>query len=210
MNQAMLSKFFFKHFAWGISILLHPLLMPFLGVYIILNSGDLYLLSAEGKSIILTITVLCTLVIPIAFIPFFYFQKLTTSFIFSDKQERLLPLIVTAALYYLSFYLFRRIGVPLFIQAFQLASTLAVIATLLITLKWKVSAHLVGIGGIIGLILILSFCHHFNLFLYLVAASFLAGCIGFARLSLNEHTPGQVYAGLAVGLLIMTGTLLLF
>jgi membrane-associated phospholipid phosphatase len=101
-------------------------------------------------------------------------------------------------------------GVPLFIQAFQLASTFAVIVTLLITLKWKVSAHLVGIGGIIGLIIILLAFYHFNLFIILVISIMLAGCIAFARLSLNEHTPGQVYVGLVIGVLIMMGTLLLF
>jgi hypothetical protein len=210
MNQSFLSRLFFKHFAWFISIFFHPLLMPFLGIYIILNCGNLYLITVEGKSLILTITILCTFVIPIAFLPLLYFQKLVSSFTLNDKQERVLPLIITFILYYFSFYIFRRLGVPLFIQAFQLASTLSVLVTLLITLKWKVSSHLVGIGGIIGLIFILLFYYHSSLFLYLIAALFLAGCIGFARLSLNEHTPSQVYVGLAVGLLVMVGTLILY
>jgi hypothetical protein len=101
-------------------------------------------------------------------------------------------------------------GVPIFIQAFQLASALAVIVTLLITIKWKVSAHLVGIGGIIGLILVLTVFYHINLFFYLVISLILAGWVAFARLSLDAHTPGQVYIGLAVGFLVMVGTLVLF
>ena len=210
MDKAILSKFFFKYFAWFITIILHPLLMPALGVYIILGSGHFSLISPEGKSLILMITIICTFALPVAFLPFFYYQKISTSFAINEKQERILPLIVTAALYYLSFYLFRRMGVPIFIQAFQLASALAVIVTLLITIKWKVSAHLVGIGGIIGLILVLTVFYHINLFFYLVISLILAGWVAFARLSLDAHTPGQVYIGLAVGFLVMVGTLVLF
>jgi len=206
-----MSHFFLKRIPQFLSIIFHPLLMPTIGIYIVLNSGtNMSLLTDEAKYMLLTVTALFTFGLPLAFIPILFYHKLTSSIEMGEKRERTAPLLITSVLYYLLFYLLRQMGVPGFIQAFQLASTIAVFVTLIITLKWKISAHLVGIGGIIGLIIILSVFYHVNLLFFLMVAMFLAGCLAFARLSLNAHTPGQVYAGLATGLLIMVATLILF
>jgi hypothetical protein len=206
MNQV-----FFKRIPQLLSIVCHPLLMPTIGIYIVLNSGTQFsLLTDDAKHYLLLVTALFTFGIPMAFLPIFYYQKLTSSIEMSEKRERIAPLLTTSILYYLLFYLMHHMGVPVFIQAFQLASAIAVFVTLLITYKWKISAHLVGIGGIIGLIMVLSIFYHVNMLFFLIIALLFAGFVAFARLSLNAHTPGQVYLGLAIGLLIMIGTLLIF
>jgi hypothetical protein len=206
MNQV-----FFKRIPQLFSIVCHPLLMPTIGIYILLNSGThISLLTDDAKHYLLILTALFTFGLPMVFLPVFYYQKLTSSIVMSEKHERIAPLLTTSIVYYLLFYLMRQMGVPVFIQAFQLACTIAVFVTLLITLKWKISAHLVGIGGIIGLIMVLSIFYHVNMLFFLIVALLFAGFVSFARLSLNAHTPGQVYIGLAIGLVIMVGTLMIF
>jgi hypothetical protein len=207
----MTSTFFFKKIPQMLSVLLHPLLMPTLGIYIILNSGTyLSLLPAEGKNLILLVVASLTLAIPAAFMPFYYYRKITKSFQMIGNQERAVPLLITALLYYLSFYLLHRWGIPYLVQSFILASACAVFVTMLITTRWKISAHSVGIGGIIGLIISISILYQIDLMFYLMVTVLLAGSIGFARLSLNAHTPAQVYAGLAMGFGVTTITMMLF
>lgn len=124
-----------------------------------------------------------------------------------DRRERFMPLLVTSSLYYLTYLLLRRWGVPYLIQSFVLASSLAVFATMLVTARWKISAHMIGIGGIIGLILLMAVFYHADLMFYLMLSVLLAGTIGFSRLSLNAHTPAQVYVGLLVGVIVMVATI---
>jgi membrane-associated phospholipid phosphatase len=78
-----------------------------------------------------------------------------------------------------------------------------------VSLRWRISSHMLGIGGIIGLIMATSIIYGADIILYLVISMLLAGFIGFSRLSLNAHTPAQVYTGLAVGILVVMLTLLL-
>ena len=80
----------------------------------------------------------------------------------------------------------------------------------IMTTKWKVSAHMIGIGGLIGLIISLSVLYSVSMMLYLILATMLSGLIGFARLSLNAHSPAQVYAGLGTGFMVMLLTMCLF
>lgn len=211
MSKAFLSRFIYKRFPQFISFIFHPLLMPALGVYIILNSGTYAAFMPPGyKNIIMIVVLTCTFGLPLAFVPLIYYRKLTTSLELKQNQERTIPLIVTTSFFYLSFYLLRRMGVPVLIQSFLLACTFAVSLSIFITMKWKISAHMIGIGGIVGLIISLSVLYSANMMLYLLLAVLMSGFIGFARLSLNAHTPAQVYVGLGTGFLSMLMIMCLF
>jgi len=204
MSKAFISRFLYKRFPQLISYVFHPLLMPTLGVYIILNSGTYAaFMPPEAKNIILIVVLTCTFGLPLAFVPLFYYRKITKTIEMSQNQERTIPLLVTALFFYLSFYLLRKMGVPGLIQSFLLACAIAVCLNLFITSKWKISAHMIGIGGLMGLIISLSVLYSANMMLYLLIAVMISGFIGFARLSLNAHTPTQVYVGLGTGFLSM-------
>lgn len=88
------------------------------------------------------------------------------------------------------------------------AMALAVLLTFLITLRWKISAHGVGMGGAAGLLLALCLQGRAELW-WALAALGLAGAVGWARLKLRAHTPAQVWAGLALGLGVALGSSLL-
>jgi hypothetical protein len=83
-------------------------------------------------------------------------------------------------------------------------------ATLLITLKWKISAHMVGLGGIVGLIVSIDIFLHSNVLLYLILFLFLSGIAGTSRLLLNCHSPAQIYSGFWLGFMIMIATIIIF
>ena len=201
MSNNLVFSIIFKQIPKLLSVILHPLIMPTLGIYILLSSAgtNAYMLDLQDKNFIITLVAAFTFVIPLAFVPFYYYFKISSTFTMNQRQDRIIPLIVTSIVFYICFMLFRVKGAPHLIQAFLFATTLSVFFNLLITIRWQISAHMIGIGGIIGLVFTLAFLYHIDTMGYLMLAILLAGLAGFARLSLNVHTPKQVYLGFLLG-----------
>ena len=77
---------------------------------------------------------------------------------------------------------------------------LASILAFVINLKWKISAHMIGMGGLIGVIIGVSERLTLDLNATLIVLFVMAGFVGFSRLRLNAHNPFQVYLGFLVGM----------
>jgi len=72
---------------------------------------------------------------------------------------------------------------------------------LLFNIKIKTSLHTLGIGGLIGFVMVMSYEYRLN-FNWLLAGLFIiAGLIGVSRLALNAHRPKEVYIGFLLGLI---------
>lgn len=81
----------------------------------------------------------------------------------------------------------------------MLGATLLVVSVLLINLFWKISAHMVAIGGLCGMMIATSYRLQINLHPVLISLFIIAGLIAFSRLKLNAHDPSQVYFGFLLG-----------
>ena len=66
-------------------------------------------------------------------------------------------------------------------------------------LRWKISAHLVGMGGLIGAIAAVNSMHQLGLLPLLAVLIALTGLVASARLLSSDHTQAQVLAGGALG-----------
>ena len=84
---------------------------------------------------------------------------------------------------------------------FQGGAALTALVLMLVNLKWKISAHLAGIGGVVALLyqIHVQGLEAFNLFWVICAAIFVAGMLGSSRIILGRHTFPQVAAGFFVG-----------
>lgn len=121
----------------------------------------------------------------------------------TDRKDRIFPFIIVFFCYAFLIYYFSLPNIPTwFITALSMPLALLVIAGI-ITFFWKISAHMISIGGLIGATLSISYypfgVNPYGLFIILFV---LAGCLGASRLILHRHTPAQVYAGFATGLII--------
>ena len=194
-----------------ISYIFHPLLMPTLGLIIIFNSGS-YLsnIPFEYKRMAYITVFIGTFILPLSIIPFFLFGKLVSTIKMGTRGERVLPLTITALLYYICFYIIAKSSIGPVITVFLLASAIVVTLVLGISFFWKISAHLAGLGGITGLILGLSFRLKADLMAYLLIILAITGLVALARLLLDEHTPSQVYTGFLLGLITMIGMFFIF
>jgi hypothetical protein len=187
-----------------ISYLFHPLLMPTLGLLVIFNSGSFISnLPFEIKRMAYITVFIGTFILPISIIPFFLFGRLVSSIKMSNRGERVLPLAITALLYYISFFIMTKSSIGPVVTIFMLATAVIVTLVLGISFFWKISAHLAGIGGITGLIISLTFRLKADLMSYLVIILIIAGLVSLARLLLDEHNPAQVYSGFLLGLITM-------
>ncbi|HSH50319.1 MAG TPA: hypothetical protein VK982_01205 [Bacteroidales bacterium] len=194
-----MNKFLAKTF----SFLFHPLFMPAVGILILFNSKTaLDYLPFEAKKIIFFIVFISTIILPLTFIPFYYFQKIIKTIFLETKKERLIPFFLTSVLYFFAYFLLVRLGAPTTINLFILASACTVFILFLLTLKWKVSAHMMGIGGLTGTLIAISFKLQINLELFIIAAIFVSGVLGYSRLKLKNHNSFEIYTGWLTGLLV--------
>ena len=189
-------------FAHIISVLFHPLLMPIYGLFILLNSNTHYSFIPEPAQRILYIIIfLSTFLIPISIIPFLMSLKIVNTVQMKDRKERYIPMIITAASYTFSLYLINSLGfhVPIFVKFLVFAPLLLVLINMLINIKWKISSHMIGIGGLIALVFAFSIIFYANLTTIIIALIIIAGAVATARLKLQVHTPMQIYAGFFLG-----------
>jgi len=155
----------------------------------------------NAKLLIIGITFIFTFILPAINTLILLKLGRINSFEMETSRERVLPYLSTFMYYLALFYLFYSAQFsPIFIILI-LGAALSVLMTLIINFKWKVSAHAVGIGGIIGAAMGISLRLMIDLQLIILLALMIGGLIGFARLRLNAHTPAQVYAGYLTGFL---------
>jgi membrane-associated phospholipid phosphatase len=190
-------------FARVTSIVFHPLLIPTLGFLLLFNSGFYFsLMPWSVKKFILLIVFLSTCVLPalsiglLALSPRFDVNM-------EKSTDRVLPLILSSIYYYLGYLVLQRLPVYPIYNFFMLASILVQIVLLIVTLRWKISAHSAAIGGLLGGIMALSIRLGENPVLILIALILTAGLVGTARLILEKHTNLQVYSGFLLGFLVM-------
>jgi len=73
----------------------------------------------------------------------------------------------------------------------------------LINLKWKISAHLSGIGGLTGSIFGVCYRMALNPVWLFALVLFISALVGLSRIELKAHTPSQALAGFAIGFLMI-------
>jgi membrane-associated phospholipid phosphatase len=139
-----------------------------------------------------------------------YFQKAITGVTISSQRERILPMFITSLFYYFGYYILHKYSAPLFLQHYMLAIFISVLFASIINIGWKISLHMVGIGGIIGLLSAITHLFGIPTNHFLMLAILVAGIIGTSRLYLNEHTSTQIYSGFMMGYVINFGIIVLF
>jgi hypothetical protein len=187
-----------------ISFLFHPVLMPFYIFLLLLNVNAFFSaeLAFSFKIYLLGFICLTTILIPVLFIYLLYRKKVVRSLFLETREDRIYPIIIITIFYYLTYYLMKGIGISPVFSFYMLGATFLSILALVITFYSKISLHMLGIGGMSGLMLGLVFSLSLNL-LFFLGMIFLSGVTGYARLKLNSHKPSEIYSGFLVGAVIM-------
>jgi membrane-associated phospholipid phosphatase len=124
--------------------------------------------------------------------------------------DRRIPYLVTVAIYtfvatFFTLKLKQFPEVALIITG--IAFSIAAVA--IISLYWKISAHAVGVSGMVGALVGIAIKYgNSDLFYPILAVIMVAGFLMSARLHLNAHTPLQILAGTFLGLAVSVGVVL--
>ena len=194
-----------------ISILLHPMFMPLLALHLtILFLPSLAFTLSHNLKLIYGILVFSTMVLPLASVFFLMLKGKVSSVEMSNHKERSLPLFKTVIWMSFGYYLLQNLlfYTPI-LKAELLGAILIILIAAIISKYWKISLHLLGIGGVVGIFIALQIIHGDFLYL-LIFFILLSGLLGMARVKQKAHNYEQVYVGFLVGLSVELITLLVY
>ncbi|SNC77227.1 hypothetical protein SAMN06265337_3809 [Hymenobacter gelipurpurascens] len=195
----------------ALSALFHPLLVPSYLYYIVCYQlpGVVLRPLLPDRWVVLGLVLLFTFVLPTVGSVALLRLGLIDSLELPARQQRAWPFLLATVSFSVAAVLLHR---PALFDALlghmMIGMALAVGLTFLITLRWKISAHGVGVGGALGLLILLYIggVSTGGLALWwLLGMVLVAGAVLSARLALNAHTEAQVWAGLALGAGLVLG-----
>jgi len=192
-----------------LSTALSPLLMPTYGVFMALWVSVLCLLPYGTRVSVLLICMGITCILPLIFLSVLRHFKLVKDLHVNVREQRLFPYLFTAVCYIVAAYYLYYCHSPQWFISFMVGSAVTVLLMALINLKWKISAHMAGIGGVVALIYQIHVMglSAFDLLWLLCLSILVAGLLGSARLVLRRHDTWQVLAGAVLGFLCVSLTM---
>lgn len=121
-----------------------------------------------------------------------------------DRRERTGPFLLVLCYYIISYILLRwkNPGLPNEVFSFFLAVICSLALALLASQRWKISIHMLGVGGATGTLLALHTVHRADVLSAVIIALAISALTGFSRIYLGVHKTSEVYAGFGAGLLI--------
>ncbi len=135
----------------------------------------------------------------------FYFSKKTNN---KDgdvekREERIIPMITGIAIYVLAAVVIWFIEAPYLVKVFAATYPVSTTIMLVITLKWKISLHMSGIAGPVCALGTMYFPLGWISAVILPIAA-------WARYVQRKHTPAQLIAGTAEGIIVTMAMFFIF
>ena len=184
-----------------LSYVFHPGIMPTLGLFLLLQ-GDTYLKYSIGtttKNFLYLIIFLNTYLFPAIIVLIMRYRNTISSLDLRDRKERIIPLAIASFFYLLTYLLIKKLTLPGVLADIFFGLALSVFVVFFITLKYKISAHMTGAGGLIGAFVGFEILFGAQLSPWVVFLVIIWGLIGSARLKLKAHSNGQIVAGSVLG-----------
>ncbi|MFC6996870.1 hypothetical protein [Rufibacter roseus] len=192
--------------ASALSVVFHPLLLPSYLFLLILYylPPEAVSLPLEARWYVLLMVFLTTFLLPTLGTLLMRQAKVVKSMTMEEREDRRWPFLLAAACYTVTTFLFFK--QPYLDRIFFVVMgliTATVYLALVINQFWKISAHSIGLGGGLGILLLLHGWLPEPVLVYpIVACLVVSGAVLSARLALGAHTENQVYIGYFLGFMI--------
>lgn len=192
-----------KSIAHIISTVFQPLLMPIYGVALLFIYTYFGVMYTQQFWLIMLPVVLFSFVVPALLILMLYKMGVISDVSLKVRKERFLPYLIALVSYAVMIFYYYRMGMPQWFLMQMSAPVFIMIIAIFITLVWKISAHMFGIGGLVGGALAVSyFVERANPYFMFMGLFLIAGLVGTSRLILRRHTLAQVVAGFWLGVVV--------
>ena len=185
------------------SFLLSPMFMPTYGMLIAFQLSTYQILLTTDKLIVIAVVAVLTCGVPaILFIVMKHFGIISDVQL-NRQRERFLPYTIITVCYVVgALYLFN-INAPTWMWMFLFGAATSALVSMVVNFFWKISAHMAGIGGLIGLLCKINNYGDgvFDLMPIICVMIITAGILGTSRIAMERHTLWQVIAGVLNGFL---------
>ena len=198
-----------KSLAKAISILFHPAIYPIIGIFIILRHLP-YHYSRQIVVLSIAMVFIGTYLIPVLVGLLLFRLRLINSLMMTDAKDRKWPYAFGALSFLFTAHFIYRAELASEAYLFLLGSAAVILFHLSLLNFFKPSAHMAGIGGFLALLMAVSAKYSLNVLPFIVLLFLLAGLIASARLSLEAHTPRELWIGFISGLVIVFSMIYFF
>lgn len=202
-------RFFFQ----VISIVLHPFIMPMVGLAILFESrtipGSMLRLDAmfyfpdEAKTVLYIVMLVLTFAAPGLSLLIMYWNKMISSLSLSNRRERIYPFVLVI-FYYILAYSYLKMQLPEYLQhpalmSFIFGIIIVFITSFILNFFIKVSMHAAGIFGLCGMLLAYDQTQVESNLAFLLYLIFLGSLVAASRVYLGKHTLNETLLGMVVG-----------
>lgn len=182
-----------------LSALCFPFYMPTWAFLWLLFFSYLRLLPLGYKLLILGIVVTFTVLIPVISINAFRRLNSWSHWQLSHREHRHMPYVLSLLSYGTCLLLLLQMNTATFFRCIITTSLAAQLLAMLINLRWKISTHMMGMGGLLGLLIAFSHIFYYNPLWPTCGLLILSGLLGTSRMMLRQHSLAQVLVGFGVG-----------
>ncbi len=193
------------------SIILHPIFTPIIFIYLsLIIIPQAQICMAQDTAVFFITLIIITIIIPLTCILIMLKKNIISSYEIKKKEERFSPLLITALCYII---LLAKLNLTYaldpIIEAQIIGVTIILFSALIISIFWKISLHMLGVGGGCGIILGLYLISEKGL-LFLVGLFIASFFLSICRKKEKAHNNTQLIIGFFVGLIIEFSCILFF
>ena len=192
----------YRKIANTLSWVLHPFLLPVYLMAVLLTMTTFAHYSTQVKFYLMWVVALYAIVIPFLVRGVLHSLGRISSFKVDNRRERWLPLAVGIVCYILCAITFAKIPSAIFLRKFMVAAACCEAMCHVVSLWWKISLHLTGMGAVVALLVVMNIVGVGNMLIPLMVAILAAGALASARLYLGCHNGAQVLAGFCGGFVV--------
>ncbi|WP_228852671.1 hypothetical protein [Aegicerativicinus sediminis] len=190
-----------NHILRSISFILHPLIMPFLGVVFYFSKTPRFIPSEIILAKLISLGIL-TIILPILlYFLLKTFHRVTDHYL-STTKERIIPLILNS--FILLLILFRVLPeeeIPELYYFFLGILTSNLSCLTLVLFRFKASIHMIGTCGLFMFMIVLAIHFQINILLTVCLMLILIGGVATSRLHMKAHNMAELIVGAAIGLI---------
>lgn len=160
-----------------------------------------YWLSLSVYSVvqIFVMVLFTTVIIPNVIIDMFRVGNNWTHIQLAHREHRHLPYVIMVLGYGVCLSLLTMQNAPMCIRGVVLTALVSQLICVIVNAFWKISTHMVGMGGLVGALIAFSLEFHFNPVFMLCLLLIISGAVGTARMVLRQHSLSQIFVGFIVG-----------
>ena len=182
-----------------LSVIFSPFYAPIWAFLWLFFFSYLKLLPLGYKLLILGIVFVFTILIPRLTINVFRRLNRWSHWQLSHREHRHMPYVVALLSYATCLVIMTKMNMAMFFRGVVMSALICQIICITVNAWWKVSTHMVGMGGLVGALNAFSVLFFYNPMWPFCALLLLSGALGTSRIILRQHSLAQVLVGFGIG-----------